>query len=606
MTGADEHLGNDDKPSELTDIEVTRKTPSSPGQPIALADHLQKVTGLVDDRYSEVAFLGSGGMGHVFRAKHKLLGHLVAIKVLNSGDVADPTQLKRLQSEAKAIKQLTHPNIVSMREFDIAQETAYLVMDYVDGKPLSALIAAGARMSESEFLDTFDQACQALSHAHSRGVIHRDIKPSNIMIADGGDGRERVKLVDFGIAKIEERGGAPELRVTQTGELLGTPLYMSPEQSMGRSLDKRSDLYALGCIMYECIAGRPPIMGENLLDTVHKRLHQEPPTFKQLGITCSPGIEAIIRKCLVIDPEQRFQSADELRSALSDPDKFAVAARPTTQSKASLYWMCGAIVACLALVLMVTVKWYNAPVAPNVSARQTAPKETFDSVLSKMVAAGSLMEKNQGKLAQPILEPLVRNRQETTQALGKNGATEYANIVRMYGRSFFGDDDQYEKSRSLLNQALQLQAEADPRSKETAHTHKDLGDLLMRDRYLGSQDKKEIPADVSGAVREYQTALNILQNDDRQGKLESEIRTALAFALERLEKYDQAETQLKSAAKLDLKNHPLHPSEAADAFDSLGHFYDARGQKKKAEQAFKYAAALRRTRMWGTPPPNPF
>lgn len=271
---------------------------------------------VVADGYEILSCIGTGANGSVYKAQEKLSGLVSAIKVLN--EQKDQGDVKRFQREAQLIAKLSHPNIVSMRSFGIQNAAPYLVMEYVDGPSLAGLLKAEGKLSPERTCDLIIQIADALQHAHDMQIFHRDIKPSNIMLCIQ-NGREVAKLADFGIAKIK----APETRetLTQTGVVLGTPLYMSPEQSMGIEADARSDIYALGCVMYECLSGRTPIEGENFLDVVYKRLNRDVPTFAELGLKVPASLSNIILRCLAREPNERYQSAGEvaqdLRAALA-------------------------------------------------------------------------------------------------------------------------------------------------------------------------------------------------------------------------------------------------------------------------------------------------
>ena len=192
------------------------------------------------------------------------------------------------------------------------RQEPYLVMDYLDGLPLSAAIKQGGPLSPSGAIGIFSQICSAVSYAHAQGILHRDLKPSNIILGKNHDGTDSATVVDFGIAKMlwnEDSG-----KTTSTGAILGSPLYMSPEQCRGDRLDARSDIYSLGCLMYEALTGSPPFRGENTVQLIYKHLNETPDFPADLFIP--QGLIDIILKCLKKDRSDRFQSADELGTAL--------------------------------------------------------------------------------------------------------------------------------------------------------------------------------------------------------------------------------------------------------------------------------------------------
>lgn len=265
------------------------------------------------DRYSIIGELGSGGMGTVLKATHVQLNKPVAIKVLNMELIKDRTSLSRFETEAKAGGQLAHPNLVAVFDFGYTIDgEPYFVMEYVEGFSLSELVKRSGKCSSSDFVFVFGQALKALNYIHKKNVIHRDIKSSNIML-QFIEGDRYVKLLDFGIAKVLADTGVTMQQLTATGEAVGSPLYMSPEQCKGSHVDIRSDIYSLGCVMHECFAGYPPFRGGNAMQTIH--MHQNDPPAPLAGLCRSEQellIASLIHKCILKRPEDRFQSAAEL------------------------------------------------------------------------------------------------------------------------------------------------------------------------------------------------------------------------------------------------------------------------------------------------------
>lgn len=270
------------------------------------------------DRYEVVNTLGRGSTGIIYKAKHLYLNRLVALKVLHPQLVCEADSVARFKREAQAVSTLSHRNVIGVHDFGISPEgQPYLAMDFSGGETLMNRINTRGNLNLQEALPLFMQACDALSHAHEHGVIHRDVKPGNIiLVEDPHDGQELLKLVDFGIAKIERAG--QHLFQTQNGDVLGSPLYMSPEQCMGSPLDPRTDIFSLGCVMYTALIGREPFMGENVLDTMYRRTVEEPIPFAQIrpDLDLPSGIEAIVMKALARDLAQRYQSMKDLRSDL--------------------------------------------------------------------------------------------------------------------------------------------------------------------------------------------------------------------------------------------------------------------------------------------------
>ena len=208
---------------------------------------------LLLEKYEITEQLGHGGMSAVYKARHVLMDRWVAIKILKPDLVTDNTSLKRFQQESHAVSLLQHQNVVNVHDFGVTNGIPYLIMDYLEGKTIAAILSQEQHMNPGRCVFLYFQACQALGHAHSKGVIHRDIKPGNLIVVNDGD-KEVLKLVDFGIAKLQIRDPkAPKLTVL--GEIFGSPYYMSPEQVTDRPVDARSDIYSLGCVIYQSLVG---------------------------------------------------------------------------------------------------------------------------------------------------------------------------------------------------------------------------------------------------------------------------------------------------------------------------------------------------------------
>jgi tRNA A-37 threonylcarbamoyl transferase component Bud32/DNA-binding CsgD family transcriptional regulator len=269
------------------------------------------------DRYDIMTQIGVGGMSTVYKARHKFMGSHVAIKILAPRLVPDLKNIKRFRQEAQVTSTLTHPNIVTAHDFGITpQGQIFLIMDYIEGRTLAAVIEEQGSLPLDRALNIFVQLCDALEHAHRRKVIHRDLKPGNIIISQDEDG-EHVKVVDFGIAKISRDIGPHNGSLTVQGEVFGSPVYMSPEQCTDSSMDQRSDLYSLGCLMFESLTGCPPFCGSNTCETIRQQVFETTPAMQDVCEHKVPGqLEQVVRRCLEKDPASRFKSAGEVREEL--------------------------------------------------------------------------------------------------------------------------------------------------------------------------------------------------------------------------------------------------------------------------------------------------
>jgi eukaryotic-like serine/threonine-protein kinase len=275
------------------------------------------------NKYEITDLLGRGGMSAVYKGRQMLMDRLVAIKVLRTELVQDHLSLKRFQQESKAASMLSHPNVIGVHDFDVTGDgVPYLIMDYVDGSPISTLLRREGPMPPERVVNLFSQACSALAHAHNKGVVHRDIKPSNLMVVVDENGVETIKLVDFGIAKLLEFD-REKPRLTMTGEIFGSPTYMSPEQCGGKPIDARSDIYSLGCVIYECLTGVAPIRAETLLETIFKHVNEPAAPLREVrpDLNIPEWLEKAVLKSLEKAPEQRFQTMTEFENALKGFDR---------------------------------------------------------------------------------------------------------------------------------------------------------------------------------------------------------------------------------------------------------------------------------------------
>lgn len=307
-----------DKPPGQNPGEITETNPPPPIRPIPELSSVQVIGSLFADRYQITAELGYGGMGRVYCATNLKSSKQVALKVLHPYLLADSQSRRRFIREGRASIELKHPNIVSVNDLGVAGSgLLFMEMEYLPGGSLASILLKDGPLSLPRFINAFTQVCSALNYAHKQGIIHRDIKPSNIMLTETGTSTETAKLVDFGIIKlISESEDAAQL--TRTGDVMGSPSYMSPEQCQGFRLDLRADIYALGCVMYEAITGVRAFQADHALRIMHKQVYEMPPEFSKVRPELSiPGwLESIIFKCLKKEPEKRYVSADLLKMNL--------------------------------------------------------------------------------------------------------------------------------------------------------------------------------------------------------------------------------------------------------------------------------------------------
>ncbi len=272
---------------------------------------------VIDGKFQVVGFLGEGGMGTVYRVHHMTLGKDLALKTFRSEQIDQEAWL-RFQREAQSIGRLEHANIIRIYDFGIAEDNRpYYAMELLTGADLAERLARGGAMPLRLTLQVFIQVAGALEHAHQCGVVHRDIKPANIHLNDDDPKRPVAKLVDFGIAKLAT---SESQSLTCAGLVFGSPLYMSPEQAMGADIDARSDIYSLGCTLFECLTEKPPFLGENIVDTLTRHQQDNPPNLADvdIGSRYPQRLEGLVRRMLVKDPEKRIATMKEVKQELTD------------------------------------------------------------------------------------------------------------------------------------------------------------------------------------------------------------------------------------------------------------------------------------------------
>jgi serine/threonine-protein kinase len=274
---------------------------------------------VINDRYKVLALVARGGMGKVYRAEQSALGRVCALKVLNpnySGD-HDPEFHKRFSLEASMTSKLRHPNTVTIFDYGRTEDDIYYIaMEYLEGHTLHRAIRQAGTFPEERCAHIARQVCRSLREAHTMGVIHRDLKPANIYLLEHGDEPDYVKVLDFGLVKNVADNGGEEL--TQAGLFMGSPKYMAPEQITGGSVDARTDIYALGVIMYEMLAGKVPFERASNVEVLHAHVNDAPPPIREVNPSAriSQAMDETITRMLAKDPEHRFRSMDDVVAAL--------------------------------------------------------------------------------------------------------------------------------------------------------------------------------------------------------------------------------------------------------------------------------------------------
>jgi tRNA A-37 threonylcarbamoyl transferase component Bud32 len=274
-----------------------------------LADKL-RIGSVFADRYEITSYVGAGGCSIIYEARHMLMNKQVALKLLRANFATETKYVQRFQRESKATSQLAHPNIIAVHDFGISLAgQPYIVMDFLQGLSLEDIIAQSGCIPWRQAVPTFIAICEGLSYAHQKGVLHRDLKPANIMLTDEGDGkRDVVKIVDFGLAKTADTS---DLRLTQTGELIGSPTYMSPEQCRAEPVDNRTDIYSFGALIYHCLSGQPAVATGNIYEALELQISKAPPPLSS-HLRLPAWLIHLVYKALEKAPDNRYQSVQEM------------------------------------------------------------------------------------------------------------------------------------------------------------------------------------------------------------------------------------------------------------------------------------------------------
>ena len=283
----------------------------------------------IDDKYRIESKLGEGGMGTVYLSTRLMIGDTVAIKVLHRDRVSDAQAVERFRREAQAAARLKHPNAVNIYDFGVSNNgLVYLVMELVEGESLRSLMKQQGPLTPSAAAEILSQICAALDEAHRQHIVHRDLKPDNIIVTTAAGGL-RVKVLDFGIAKMRDLATAAD-NLTQTGTVMGTPHYMSPEQCLGEELDGRSDIYSVGIMLYEMLSGMVPFNSPASTAVIVQHVTQPPPPLRAINASISPAVEAVVRHALEKPREARPQTAGTFAQEMIAAVSGTAAAQPVT------------------------------------------------------------------------------------------------------------------------------------------------------------------------------------------------------------------------------------------------------------------------------------
>lgn len=511
---------------------------------------------IFDGKYEIIERIGRGGMGAVYRARHSLMHRTVAIKVL-AAHAEEDELFERFKREAKAASSIEHPNAISIYDFGICDDAPYLVMQYIEGQSLKQALRERGAFPAERILKLAKEVASAMHVAHERGIVHRDLKPDNIMLTKDGE----AVVLDFGIAKVLD---APESSVTRTGNIVGTPQYISPEQVGGKELDGRSDIYSLGVILYEMTTGRVPFEADSVMNMLMKHIREDPPAFRTLE---PPGdvpasLERIIMKMLEKDPASRHQSMAELLQDLTNPEMETVlqtlpSKEPITSPKRGSMrgWLFAAAAGMLSLLICLSIGFQPPQQVASIT-EQRSPREILQTQQPERVAipvVSPRKEKGPPQFDQGLLARKLREFKKA-EVLLKEAIIEQPQFLKSY--TALGD---LYISLGRLSEAREILSEGIKRGAKDAQTYAELGYVYGE---LGQ---------FAEAAKVYQESTNL--------RADAVILNNLGHARFKLSEFEAAEAAYKKAIQ-------LKPSYAR-AYHNLADVYAEQNQLDKAVAAHK-------------------
>jgi serine/threonine-protein kinase len=605
------------------------------------------------DRYEIVSVLGKGGMSVVYKARHKLMNRTVAIKLLHSHLVSDANAITRFQQEAQAASSLQHPNVITVYDFGLINgNQAFLVMDCLEGTNLADILEKEGRLQPERAVKIFRQVCEGLDEAHRKGIIHRDLKPSNLCIIKTETGKELVKIVDFGIAKLLPQEGKQRQQLTQTGEIFGSPLFMSPEQCTGRILDPRSDIYSLGCVMYEALCGSPPLMGETAFDTMTMHVNNEPVALRKVAPDAHipDQLETIVMRCLEKEPEHRYQSVSQLLQDLptvkEDTGSLKVSAiEPRRRRKKSLVSVAAFRIGVVVVLILLSIFAY--------AGLNPGPENDRGTALQKLRwnIQMSLAEQATNSKHYQVAEHLLEEAEKISRSFGDNRSRLLQTIELK--RKLFERANMFEEQEKATQEINMLQDERllqqynvliekvsslGVEDKGIAKSVKKLdaeGLLPMVVRMSGllggsgfwSQDENLLNTGIevyskllganSVAVAKFDVLLaDCYKNEQRTREVRPLLTSAVKIfdstkgqndreSIEALMKlgifekdqshFEAAKGELSTAMERAKKYHPAEPKFVSDAINAMADYYMQLGDQHRATELFDEAKVWRRS-----------
>lgn len=532
------------------------------------------------DKYQILEKLGSGGMGLVYKAKHLLMKRLVAIKLMLPQFAASATALKRFRQEAQAASHLNHPNILKVYDFGVTpQGLPYLVMDLLEGTNLSAELTKHNYLPLERALKIFVQTCAALYHAHQKGVIHRDLKPGNIMLVDYDGQSDVVQIVDFGMAKILSEMDGENEELTKTGEVFGSPMYMSPEQCMGRELDGRSDIYSLGCVMYRTLTGRPAVAGASAMECFNKHATALPAPFAEVApeLMLPPSLEAIIFKAMAKEVHERQDSMAQLREELlAELGQAEISGSMPANSQSPQQLSTSQSGSSSASISSNSSASTDAVINASNSVAGAGAGDSDNSHTQITSTGAARLPARQSR----VLENSMSQMQPSPKAARKGmiwasiaGVVIIASAIVLMPKGTTSKDGSKDPDQSP--------GQADPVSAS-----EDYSQLIKQGQ--SSFDH----GDYTEALKKFKIALEKARSSGDYDRV-AEVRMALGRTYVEIQDLDDGQKEFQEILKIRESEKKLTALDATESMNELGKIYRAKGQFSQAQKLFNRALAIR-------------
>lgn len=583
-----------------TEIDMTTSESGLPRASVQIHGDKPKVGDKFAGRYEILSVLGKGGMSTVYKSNDEKLNRIVALKVVHPHLMEEEDCIRRFEREAKSVGGLKHDHIVEIHTYDITETGfPYIIMEYLEGQALSTVVKNLGRVPYNRAVPIFMQIADALSHAHAKGIIHRDLKPSNVLLSTTADNTDSVGVVDFGLAKFTPSARSNDSSITATGQVFGSPPYMSPEQCIGKSVDERSDIYSLGCLMYEVLTGVPPFVAETPVATVMKQIGElpQPPSKVAVGANIPPLLEALILKSLDKDPKMRQHSMEQVLSELSTLvalEQSGLEFKPVTADvRVRMMWthsrtalIIGVVVALVILYLIFSsiTGWIDSPY--DWEFRWLKIIVAWVVGIAAVLGAWRLRSMLKGILS-PDINALVPSLPWSEPALSTSAQIESAKSVlhevasSLEGISVYNDRSIHQKIRETLQSLLQARAYDDVESftnyalgvlRSKQRENFELG-LLFRE-FLADAIKAKGQSEVAEAsYREIMSGWH--SSDDFSRHVKSTVQLKLADALRAQKKYSEAQAIYSTSLPNIAAGDPfsaVHYGKLGDCYLSIDNF----------------------------------